>query len=122
MARAIEVLVNGGQEPYSYQLEHVSGSVVQAFQDSPVFEGLAPGNYTVRVRDANGCSDEIEGLTIDVLETLSISATVVNGPEMCDNMARTFEVSANGDQEPYSYQLEHASGSVVHAFQDRPAF
>ena len=45
----IEVAVAGGVAPYRYAL---SG---QAPQDSAVFAGLVPGNYTIIVIDAYGC-------------------------------------------------------------------
>ena len=40
--------VSGGQGPFMY-------SVGGAFQDSPIFENLTAGQYTVYVQDINGC-------------------------------------------------------------------
>ncbi|MEM8999774.1 MAG: T9SS type B sorting domain-containing protein [Bacteroidota bacterium] len=44
--------------PYEYR---INGG---AWQVSPVFTGLAPGNYAIEIRDSNNCSD-IENLTIN---------------------------------------------------------
>lgn len=46
---AVTLSVSGGAEPYGYALEG------QAFQASPLFAGLPPGDYKFLCRDANGC-------------------------------------------------------------------
>lgn len=42
--------VQGGQPPFSYSVDN------QSFNPNIIFENLAVGNYTVVVRDANGCT------------------------------------------------------------------
>ncbi|MCM0665490.1 T9SS type B sorting domain-containing protein [Flavobacterium tyrosinilyticum] len=44
------VSVSGGKAPYHYSLDGVN------YQDSEKFENLGSGNYTIYVRDANGCN------------------------------------------------------------------
>ena len=46
----IEIIVSGGQQPYSYS----NGSVTSP-QSNPVFGLLAPNSYNITVTDLNGC-------------------------------------------------------------------
>lgn len=46
----IYVMADGGAQPFEYMLEGVTG-----WQTGDTFTGLAPGPYTVRVRDAAAC-------------------------------------------------------------------
>ncbi|SFR48975.1 Por secretion system C-terminal sorting domain-containing protein [Robiginitalea myxolifaciens] len=50
---SIMVSVSGGATPYSYSWSHNAGL------DSPTASGLAAGNYSVTVTDANGCTDTV---------------------------------------------------------------
>lgn len=63
---SVLVNVNGGQGELTYQIGN------GAFQDSNLFEGLAPGNYTIRVRDGAGCE---QSLLVTVEMTSSLSQT-----------------------------------------------
>ncbi|WP_421949016.1 T9SS type A sorting domain-containing protein [Phaeodactylibacter xiamenensis] len=63
---SILVNVSGGQGDLTYQIGNGS------FQDSNLFEGLAPGNYTIRVRDGAGCE---QSLLVTVEMTSSLSHT-----------------------------------------------
>jgi large repetitive protein len=53
----VTVKGTGGVAPYQYS---VTGS--SSYQDTPIFASLRAGDYTVRIKDANGCAgkDEIE--------------------------------------------------------------
>ncbi len=50
--------IDGGTQPFSYSID--GGA---SFQNDPVFQGLAPDNYVMVVRDGNGCEVE-RGTTI----------------------------------------------------------
>lgn len=46
------IIVSGsGKEPLSYSIDGIN------FQPGVIFDGLAPGSYTVTVRDANNCEN-----------------------------------------------------------------
>jgi alpha-tubulin suppressor-like RCC1 family protein/Leucine-rich repeat (LRR) protein len=47
---SIEIIANGGTKPYQYSISELGG-----FQDSNIFNNLSAGNYSVMVKDANGC-------------------------------------------------------------------
>jgi hypothetical protein len=63
---SISVNVTGGQGGLSYQLDDGD------FQESNLFEGLAPGNYVVTVQDDAGCD---QSLLVTVEMTSSVSST-----------------------------------------------
>lgn len=54
----ITLTTSGGTEPYEFSLD---GGLT--YQDSNVFSDVEEGNYTIVVRDANGCTEET---TVDV--------------------------------------------------------
>src|SRR5207244_12537472 len=48
---SVTVAGSGGTSPYTYSKDGTT------FQSSGTFSGLAAGNYTITVKDANGCTD-----------------------------------------------------------------
>ena len=44
------VSVTGGMQPYTYSIDG------QNFQESPIFNGLAPGTYNITAKDMEGCT------------------------------------------------------------------
>ncbi len=63
---SISIDMGSGNPPYQYSLDG------ETFQDSPVFEGLLTGNYTVTIMDVYGCEQMVEvvvGALSDVVET-----------------------------------------------------
>ncbi|MBF4483817.1 LamG-like jellyroll fold domain-containing protein [Flavobacterium sp. CSZ] len=47
---SISIIANGGTKPYQYSISELG-----SFQDSNIFNNLSAGNYSVMVKDANGC-------------------------------------------------------------------
>jgi alpha-tubulin suppressor-like RCC1 family protein len=72
----LTVTATGGTLPYQYAISPSS-----TYQVSNVFDGLAAGNYTVRVRDNNGC---IQTNTI-VITTGSIPPPTANAQTLNNN-------------------------------------
>jgi len=66
----------GGTPNYEYQLEDGVGGVITAYQASAIFTGLAAGDYIVRVRDVNSCTDPIDApLTVVAPSNPTFTAT-----------------------------------------------
>jgi gliding motility-associated-like protein len=87
----------GGTAPYQYSLN--SG----AFQNSGSFTNLATGNYSVTVRDANGCT---ASTTANLQGAASPSASVSNLRQpTCAGNDGQIQVSAQGGLAPYTYSL-----------------
>jgi ELWxxDGT repeat protein len=61
---SIDVAIEGGEAPYQYSIDGIT------FQDSPLFENLLAGDYTVYITDAFGCQLLVD-LTIDLVDGIS---------------------------------------------------
>lgn len=89
----IDITVGGGTLPYSY-----SWSNGQTLED---ISGLAPGNYTVTVTDANGCI-LIDSWTVTEPTAINVSALVSDAD--CNTFTTgAIDASVSGGVAPYSY-------------------
>ncbi len=86
----ITVTASGGNAPLEYSL---NGG---AFQSSNVFSGLAPGSYTVEVKDATGFIIVTNSLTISDVPAITASASVNTD---------VITVTANGGTGSLQYSL-----------------
>lgn len=86
--------IEGGEAPYTYQLGE------GAVQDSPVFDNLPAGVYTLTMVDVNGNALEVEGLVVSAPNPLSLSADVD---------LTSITLSASGGTPPYSYSIDGGS-------------
>ncbi|MEM9834556.1 MAG: T9SS type A sorting domain-containing protein [Bacteroidota bacterium] len=87
--------ITGGAAPYEYSLDNAT------FQSDSTFMGLAAGDYSVTVKDANGCTAEL-AVTIGQPDALSLSTT--GNDETCE---RGFIlVAAQGGVGAYEYSLD----------------
>ncbi|MCC7301815.1 MAG: PKD domain-containing protein [Bacteroidia bacterium] len=101
-ATSTNPLCNGGTGtatalagPYTYSW---STNPVQTTQTAT---GLTPGNYTVTVTDANGCSDTA---IITISQPPLLTALASNTPETCVNSANgTVTAAPSGGTGPYTY-------------------
>ncbi len=94
----------GGTPAYEYELQDNLGGVLVAFQSSPVFGGLAAGDYLVRVRDANGCIDPLDALiTIAAPQTLSFSLAATACYSGSNDA--TVDVTVTGGNNDYEFRL-----------------
>ena len=87
----------GGTAPYEYSFDN------QATWSSTNEAYMAPGTYTVYVRDANGCIFSMPNITIDpvpVEPTINVDDPVFN----CDGTATTTVTLTNNGGANYSYQ------------------
>jgi len=72
----ITAIASGGTTPYEYEL---SGDATVPYSSINSFSNLSAGNYTVTVRDANGC---LETENIELLEPTPIDADFVPNTTM----------------------------------------
>lgn len=108
---SIAVLGTGGKLPYRYALN------TGAFANNADFTNLAAGDYTLRVKDKNGCDASIEiSLQLPGADPLTANATTVSDTEcFADN--GVIEVTATGGQEPYQYKLGTGAFGSVFVFE-----
>ncbi len=105
---------------YTYQLEvtgapnvpYRAGDAFATNTNNNVFTGLPAGNYTIRVRDVNGC----EGSSADVVVAAPVAVTfgVVELDNSCDtSVGGSIAVTAAGGTGSYTYVLTNGAGVEV---------
>ncbi|MGL2987974.1 T9SS type B sorting domain-containing protein [Flavobacterium sp. RSSA_27] len=92
---AFDVNITGGVAPYSVALDTINGTYVTGTLTQTVFNftGLAGGEHTVYIKDANGCTAEWI-VTLDESVTLDPKAIVAYG---CDNNSPSNTVTVTVD-------------------------
>ncbi|MAU71152.1 MAG: hypothetical protein CML04_03565 [Pseudozobellia sp.] len=74
----ITASVSGGTPTYEYQLEDTVGGIITGYQSNDFFAGLSAGDYIVRARDLNLCSDAIDvaiTVTAPLVPTFTLTET-----------------------------------------------
>ena len=90
---ALEVL--GGTSPYTYRLDSSD------FSDDSVLSGLSPGEYTVTIRDAKGCTTRVDarvasGISFDTtIKEIIATNCAVTGCHAAGGRNPNFEVKDN---------------------------
>jgi gliding motility-associated-like protein len=87
------------------------------FQDSPNFIVANPGNYTVTVRDGNGC---IATEDFEVFDFFSITASATAEPS-CNNSDGTITVVTSGGSGNFDFVLDDGVNPVINQ-SDNPVF
>ncbi|MEO6038287.1 MAG: SprB repeat-containing protein, partial [Saprospiraceae bacterium] len=95
----VTVVASGGTGALEYSLNGVD------FQSGNTFTGLTNGNYTVTVRDANGCSATTD-VAVGVAALAGVAILTSDLP--CSGaLTATIEVTSSGGIPPYEYRLDN---------------
>lgn len=102
----IELTATGGDAPYEYSF---NGGIT--YQSTGTFGNLAPGTYTVLVRDANGC--EVAAIVVVTQPDQLQLAQIASSDASCEgDDDGSFTVAAGGGTEPYTYTSDGNSNST----------
>jgi gliding motility-associated-like protein len=96
---SVTVVANGGTSPYSYLWSDAQATATAT--------GLAAGNYTVTISDANSCSTTVS-LIITEMAGLSITATAAN-PLCSGATSGSANVTVSGGYLPYTFAWSNGS-------------
>jgi uncharacterized protein (DUF2141 family) len=106
--------VQGGLSPYSYSLDNT------AYVSNPLFSNLYNGDYTVYIKDNNGC---IITRSISPYGPVSIRGAVQLQPVSCKNGSngRIQVINITGGNNTYEYSLDNISYQSSATFNNLPA-
>ncbi len=92
---------SGGSPPLSYSINGTS------FQSSGFFYGLTPGNYTVTVKDASGCTTTTSATISNVAGAGPTVTAKFHDAHSCsgDAQGRIDNISASGGTPPYLFSI-----------------
>jgi hypothetical protein len=101
-------IANGGNGGYSYVLDQDPLNLTGTVDGS--FENLGPGNYSITVTDAGGCS--VTSLLVNVTEPAQIAASaLITGTISCNaGSDGQITVSASGGTGAYSFEQINPAG------------
>ena len=98
---AIQLMVEGGNEPYSAAWSNGSSGMV--------LNNLCEGTYAATITDSRGCTIEVNDIAVN---TFSVSATITDNE--CPDMTNgTIDVSISGGEEPFIFVWEDEAGNRV---------
>lgn len=96
------VSVSGATAPYTYTWSTSGGN-------TSVANGLAAGNYTVDIEDANQCQTT---LSLSIIQPAALSAIMTHTDVSCNGASNgAAHVAANGGVGPYTYSWSPVPGS-----------
>lgn len=104
---SLSVSGSGGMEPYMFSLNGVD------FQALGNFTQLTSGNYTITIRDDNGCTASV---SVIVQDETTLEATVSSTKTGCGQTSGSLDISAIGGTPGYMYKIGNS------AFQDSESF
>lgn len=107
----LEIIADGDALQYSIATPPV-------FQDSPVFESVNPGTYTILIRDEHNCRDQSTAV-IEIKPLPVIDATVINSE--CGMSIGSISVMASVGVAPYEYKLDQGNYSSTSDYNNLPA-
>lgn len=92
----IEASASNGTAPFQYSIDGVN------FQSSNIFNGLAPGTYTVTAKDNSG-ETGTTSLTVFNIQGPQINTTIA--PTTCSNNDGSISIIGTGGTLPFSFSL-----------------
>jgi SprB repeat len=98
---------SGGIAPYQYS---INGTV---FQASNFFNGLAPGTYTITIKDNTGCTS-ITTVTVTSTNGPAVTATTV--ASTCGASSGSITATGSGGVAPYQYSINGTTFQVGNTF------
>jgi hypothetical protein len=103
---------SGGTSPLQYSIDGI------LFQSNNVFINLVPGNYTVTVKDVNGCTQSTN-VTVDNSPAPTVTAT--STVAACNNANGTITATGNGGIAPLQYSINGTIYQAGNIFTGLPA-
>jgi gliding motility-associated-like protein len=114
----ITAIGSGGTLAYQYELRDAAGvAVIRPYQLNAQFTNVAVGNYTVFVKDANGCISAASAV-LNIVAPPTLTATLDASSDICfDNLNQaSLVVNGSGGKAPFTYSLDGAAAQNSNTF------
>ncbi len=108
----------GGTIPYTYELlDAATSTLVTNFPASGILTNVLPGNYLVRITDANNCQS-VTVNTLNISAPTDPTATIDVTSDYCYDPVNgaTLVVSASGGLAPYEYNINGGAFTTNNTF------
>lgn len=106
---SINVKRTGGQSPFKYSIDGIN------YVSTYIFYNLAPGSYTVCVKDKTGCKDSLQNIVVGSTPAISVSLKKTN--VSCKNANDgSITIKASGGTKPYLYSIDSTSYTSNNTF------
>jgi len=106
---AVTITASGGVGPYDYAIG------AGTYSTTNTFSGLAAGNYTLHIKDANNCiKDTIIGITQPT--KLIISSVIIAQPICFNDANGSITISGSGGTLTYTYAIDLSAYVTSNAF------
>ncbi|HLO80560.1 MAG TPA: gliding motility-associated C-terminal domain-containing protein, partial [Chitinophagaceae bacterium] len=105
---SITVTASKGTAPYSYSL---NGG---AYQATNTFSSLIAGSYKITIKDANGCTKDIDALIKQIASDITVTAAA---PDLaCGQTTTTITATASKGTAPYQYAIDGGAYQAGNTF------
>lgn len=104
---SISAFGTGGTAPLEYS---INGNI---FQAGNYFTNLAPGSYTVTVKDATGC---VKTVTVTVANAAAPTVTAIATTAACGNVNGTITATGSGGVAPLEYSIDGSTFQASNVF------
>ncbi|MBF02702.1 MAG: hypothetical protein CMP76_05345 [Flavobacterium sp.] len=104
----IDVTINGGTAPYTYQVSYNAGPLSAAIATGGTFTYTTPnpGDYQFVITDAIGCTVTTSTVTVIPLPVLNAPVATQTAFNLCNGDTNgAFTVTASGGLPPYTYDI-----------------
>ncbi len=101
----IYALANGGTLPYFYSIDSYASSITTPTLESCTFSDLGAGSYTLKAKDARGCTAVDTTLTIEEPDELKISNVSIADVNCYGEKSGKATLTATGGVGGYSYGI-----------------
>jgi hypothetical protein len=89
----------GGHRPYYFSLDGIN------YLPDSIFKNIASGTYKARIKDASGCIDSIENITVGNIPTITITAKTTQASSCMDD--GTITIKRMGGTAPFQYSIHN---------------
>ncbi|MCG2616412.1 gliding motility-associated C-terminal domain-containing protein [Terrimonas sp. NA20] len=110
---SIVITPAGGSSPYSFTL---NAGVPQTGANAYIYNDLAANTYSVFIRDAVGCTFDLNGLQLTQPAVLAIPAPVVKAPLCSGANDGEVVISPTGGTAPFTYSLNGGAFQAANTF------